>query len=130
MKPIGILILSLTLGAGCLRNGKQFDASRHTFVDASGGTANAVVLTQAQASSLVTLVCTASPDKVDAAVRADPNLPRPQLAPSLCVNVYADVKRSKRLWQILGYDRKWIVMGDRVISDTNTVDAVYRVLGK
>ncbi len=130
MKAFGILILVLMLGAGCRHNREHFDPGRHTFVDESGGSGNVPALTSTQASNLLALVRNAAPDEARPAGRVDPGIPRPQLAPSLCVNVYADAKRTKYLGQILGFERKWIVTADKVISETNTVEAVYRAVGR
>lgn len=131
MKAIVILSFVLMVGAGCLNNREEdFDPLRHTFVDETKGTLNAVVLTSAQASKLLKLVQNATPDEPRASGRADPRIPPPQLAPSLCVYVYADAERRRCLGQILGYERKWILTTKKVISESNTVEAVYRTLGR
>jgi hypothetical protein len=130
MKTLGILILVLMVVAGCRPTREQFHPGRHTFVDESAGSANAVVLTSTQASHLLALIRHAIPDEVRASGRAAPNIPRPQLAPSLCVNVYDDAEKTKSLGQILGFERKWIVTAGKVISETNTVEAVYRAVGR
>jgi hypothetical protein len=130
MKAVAILSLVLMVGAGCRNNRDNFNPLRHAFLDESAGSANAIVLTSTQASHLLTLVRNATPDEARAFGRADPSIPRPQLAPSLCVSVYDDGKKTKHLGQILGYERKWIVTADKVISETNTVEAVYRAVGR
>lgn len=118
----------LLTGAGCAQNTGNFDATRHTFVDNSRGTAAAIVLTPTQATNLVALIQSAKKNSTTATSTGDLK-PRPQRAPSLSINVYADPGRTRPIGQILGFDQKWIVItGDKVINDTNIVMAVYRTV--
>ena len=130
MKTLIILIATLLTGTGCTQNTGFFDPARHTFMDDSRGSAAAVVLTPTQASNLVVLIQSAKSDRTPATSQVDLKAPRPQLAPSLCVDIYADSTRQKFVGQILGYERKWIFTRGKVVSDTNTVNAVYRAIGR
>jgi hypothetical protein len=115
--------------SGCGTHVTSFDPAVHTFVNMSSGSKSAKVLSGQQAVTLVSLIRGApSSDSMSAGTRTD-SLPQPQLAPSLCINVYRDKDRTAMLGQILGFEKKWIVVNSRyVIQESNTVTAVYKVL--
>ena len=129
MKTCLALALIVLLGASCNSGDDGFDPEHHTFVDVTDGSARAVVLSASQAATLVSLIRRAQPERKVKSGPANTNNP-PALAPSLCVNVYRDTNRTEWVGQILGFDRKWIIVGpDIVIAETNTVNAVYRAVG-